>query len=80
VGGNLTFSLFEANASGLSSLVDYFLAQGLIETQMETSLNQQATNGDNGAFINHIEALSDKKIDPETAQALIEAAQIIMNN
>jgi len=79
-GGNLAFSLFEASTSGLIGLVDYFLAQGLIDAQMETSLDQQAANGNYGAFINHVEAQSGKKIDPAAAQALTEAAQAIMEN
>lgn len=76
--GSLSFSLFEANASGLGGLIDYLLAQGLIDFQMETSLKAQATNGSLDAFINHVEAQDGKKIDPEAAQALIEAAKYII--
>ncbi|MEN8135155.1 MAG: SBBP repeat-containing protein [Thermodesulfobacteriota bacterium] len=79
-GGSLAFSLFEANASGISGLIDHFLAQGLIDSQMATSLNIQATTGVYGAFINHVEAQNGKKIDPVAAQVLIEATQSIMGN
>ena len=78
--GSLTFSLFEANASGISGLTNYFLAQGLIDSQMETSLNKRAATGAYGAFINHLKAQSGKKIDPVAAQTMIEAAQSIMGN
>ncbi len=77
---SLAFSLFEANEGGLSDLVDYYLGQGLISSQMATSLTTQAAHGSYEAFINHIEAQSGKKIDPAVAQILIQAAQYIMGN
>jgi len=77
---SLTFTLFEANASGIGALIDHFLAQGLIEPQMENSLKQQISNGSYGAFINHIEAQSGKKLDPAVAEVLSQAAQLVMGN
>ncbi len=62
-------------------LIDYFLEQGLIDPRMETSLKKQAENGAYGAFLNHVEAQSGKKIDPDAAAILIDAArQMAANN
>jgi sugar lactone lactonase YvrE len=77
---NLSFSLFEANDSGLSNLTDYFLKEGLIDPQMENSLKTQISTANPNAFINHIEAQSGKKIDPVAAQILIDGARAIMSN
>jgi hypothetical protein len=61
-------------------LIDYFLEQGLIDPRMETSLKKQAENGAYGAFINHVEAQSGKKIDPDAAAILIKAARRMAAN
>jgi hypothetical protein len=76
----LSLSLFEANASGLIGLIDYFLANQLIDRQIENSLKKQAAAESYSAFINHVEAQTGKKIDPIAAQVLIKAAKYIMDN
>jgi hypothetical protein len=69
-----------ATADGLIALIRQMVDEGLIAPKMENSLVSQVQNGALGAFINHVEAQTGKKIDPAAAAILINAANYMLAN
>ncbi len=77
---SLSMELFTADSDGLVALISKLVSEGSIAPQMENSLVKQAGNGSYKALVNHIEAQTGKKIDPEASALLLEAIGNITDN